>query len=134
MADKKQSPDPEEHITPEAPAPDIFGPPPAPPDLTAEAAVTLEKEGEAALREMGESLPDPSEVFIPPSVEGVPFDGVDVADATKEAEPTTEDNRQEWEKPIAELEAEQQKPRRGRAPKADKAEAAVPRKGRPPKE
>ena len=47
MADNKQPTAPEEHITPEAAAPDMPGPVPGP-DLTAEEAVTLEKEGKAA--------------------------------------------------------------------------------------
>ena len=49
-----------------------------------------------------------------------------------------EDTRAPWEKTQDELNAEQKKPRRGRPPKAEKADqpepgAAKPRKGRPPK-
>ena len=64
MADNKQPTDPEEHITPEAAAPDMPGPAPAP-DLTVGEAVTLEHEGKAALFEMGEALPDPGDVVVP---------------------------------------------------------------------
>ena len=49
-----------------------------------------------------------------------------------------EDTRQEWEKPIAEVEAEQKKPKRGHVQKAEKEtpsdeKAAKPRRGRPAK-
>ncbi len=118
MADNKQPTRPEEHITPEAAAPNMLGLVPGP-DLTAEEAVTLEQEGRAALHEMGESLPDPGDI----------------------PEPTTEEPAAEAKKPLANLEAEKSKPQRGRSPKVEKSgpsasepekslEAAKPRKSR----
>lgn len=129
MADNEQAKIPEEHITPEAAAPDMPGSAPVP-DLTTEEAAMLEHEGKAALFEMGESLPDPGDI----------------------PGPIPEAQKPEWERPLADLEAEKPTPRRGRPPKADKPgkaapapktekpkepgkmpEAAKPRRGRPAK-
>ena len=135
MADEKLNTGPEEHIPPEAISPDIPGN--SAPDivLTIEEAVALEKDGAAALFEIGEELPDPGSTTIPFPVESV---DLPVADVTNKADVTHEDARQEWEKPIAEIEAEKQKPRRSRTPKAEKAEpgdekALKPRKSHPAK-
>lgn len=134
MADEKLNTATEEAVIPETPTTEAPEEIPAP-NLTGAEAVTLEKEGEAALFEMGEELPDPGEAAIPPPVEEMDFVGAGGADKNN---PAAEDTRQEWEKPIAEIEAEKQKPRRGRAPKAEKSEpgdetAAKPRKSRPAK-
>lgn len=132
MEDEKMNIATEEAVMPEAPAMEAAEEIPAP-NLTDAEAVTLENEGKAALFEMGEALPDPGEAAIPPSAEEMDFVGAGGADKDN---PAAEDTRQEWEKPIAEIEAEKQKPRRGRAPKAEKPEradgkAAKPRKSRP---
>ena len=95
----------------------------------------LGKEEQAALFEMGGELPDPSSTTIPFPVESVDLPAADVMDQSNAAQ---EDTRQEWEKPIAEIEADQKKPKRGRAEKAEKetpdeGKAAKPRKSRPAK-
>ena len=135
MADNKQATGPEEHITPEAAAPDMPGPAPGP-DLTAGEAVTLEHEGKAALFEMGEALPDPGDVVVP-------FEKIDELIKERNAAAREAVEREEEAAPgnnDKTVEAEQPKPRRGRPPKADKAEpaapektaeAAKPRRGRP---
>ncbi|MEY8386499.1 DNA-binding protein, partial [Oscillospiraceae bacterium 38-13] len=113
-------------VTMEAPAPEEQRPePPAPeaPDtptppglevLTVEEQLILEHEGRAALFEMGEAIPDASEL-----------PGVTIPDPAKEG-------GQEWEKPQEAAEP----PRRGRRPKNKEAPAQgekPKRKGRPPK-
>ncbi|MEG1988828.1 MAG: ParB/RepB/Spo0J family partition protein [Oscillibacter sp.] len=134
MADEKLNTATEEAVIPETPDTEAREEIPAP-NLTDAEAVTLENEGKAALFEMGEELSDPSEAVIPPPAEEAAFAGAGGADRD---DPAVEDARQEWEKPIAEIEAEKQKPRRGRTPKAEKPEqvdekAAKPRKSRPAK-
>lgn len=125
----------QQHEQPEAPP---FEPDTPPPEMSGEEAAVLEAEGKAALFEMGEELPDPNEAAdIAPEVseeEQAPGPiSFEAAKAAKEAEAAApvvdapeveqgEDTRQEWEKPLAEVEAEQQPKRRGRPPKADKAE------------
>ena len=101
-----------------------------PPEVTAEEAAILEEEGKAALSEMGELFPDPGEVVIPADLtEQLLAEEKDskIA-AAREAEAAAakvpapeveqEDTRQEWEKPLDEVKAEQQPKRRGRPPKA----------------
>ncbi|WP_040661304.1 ParB/RepB/Spo0J family partition protein [Oscillibacter ruminantium] len=126
MADEKLNTATQETVIPEAPATDAPEEIPAP-NLTHAEAITLEKEGEA--------LPDPGEAVIPPPVEEMDFVGVG---GTEKGDPAAEDARQEWEKPIADIEAEQKKPKRGRVEKAEKEtpdeeKAAKPRKNRPAK-
>lgn len=132
MDENKQSPIPEEAAAPGVSDAEFPGASPAS-ELTDAEAVTLEKEEQSALFEMGEELPDPGSTTIPFPVESVDLPAADITD-----EPNTshEDTRQEWEKPIAEIEAEQKKPKRGRAEKAEKetpdeGKAAKPRKSRP---
>ena len=101
-------------------------------DLTLEEEVTLEQEGKAALFETGELFPEPGEIVIPADLTEQLLsekNGAKIA-AAKEAEAAAaetpapegqEDTRQEWEKPLDEIKAEQQPKRRGRPPKADKS-------------
>ena len=99
------------------------------PEMSTEEAAVLEAEGKAALLEMGEELPDPHEATdIAPEVsveeqatEQITIEAAAPAvDAPEEEQ--SEDTRQEWEKSLAEVEAEQQPKRRGRPLRADKAE------------
>ena len=131
MADNKQATGPEEHLPPEAPMSESFGPPPAP-DLT---APTPEKDGQAAPFEMGGAVPNPGDVVVSAEqIEAL------MAEGRAKARETVEKNEPPApeERPPAESDAEQKKPRRGRPSKEEKAtpegdKAAKPRKGRPPK-
>lgn len=116
MADNKQPTGPEERITPEAAAPDMPGPAPG---LTAEEEVTLEKEGKAALREMGESLPDLGDNVVPFAAAGAEKPGPDKADKPEKAAPAPE-----TEKPKEPEKPQEAKPHRGRPSKVDKAASA----------
>lgn len=134
MDENKQSPIPEKAVTPEVSGAEFPGASPSS-ELTDAEAAMLGKEEQAALFEMGEELPNPGEATIPPPVEEMDFVG---AGSANKDNPAAEDTRQEWEKPIAEIEAEKQKPRRSRTPKSEKAgaveeKAAKPRKSRPVK-
>ncbi len=129
MDENKQNPIPEE-----AAAPEFSSASPAS-ELTDVEAVMQEKEEQAALFEMGEEMPNPGSTTIPFPIESV---DLPVAEVTDQSDASNEDTRQEWEKPIAEIEAEQKKPKRGRAEKAEKEtpdeeKAAKPRKSRPAK-
>ena len=95
---------------------------PAPaPDLTEAEAAVLAHEGEAALREDGEVLPDPGSMDIPAPEHPdtvIPFESIsgqppEAAATEKAAEP---------EQPPEKLEQEARKPRKEKAVKADKAE------------
>ena len=105
-----------------------------PPEMTAEEVAALEQEDKTALSEKGEELPDPGEAGeIAPEaseevqpLEPISFEAFKAAQEAKtpavdmpQQEPP-EDNQQEWEKPLADIEAEQQTKRRGRPPKEDK--------------
>lgn len=114
-------------ITPDAPQET----PPAP-DLTDTEAATLAQEGEAALREDGEVLPDPGETDIPfPAAEDVvvPFEKINELvnerqAAAREAEaPVPEEQPPAQEQPVQEEKAPEpeKKARRGRPPKAEKS-------------
>lgn len=132
MDESKQSPIPEEAAAPEVSGAEFPGASSAS-EVPDTEAVMLEKKEQTALFEMGETLPDPGEAVIPPPAVEVDFAGAGGADRD---DPAAEDARQEWEKPIAEIEAEQKKPKRGRTPKAEKEmpseeKAAKPRKSRP---
>ena len=125
MADEKKNTGQDEPITSEAHSPDIPGDPPAP--------SVQKSEAEQGTIPGMEATSDPTKTVIDLSA---------ARKAAKQAErPTPEvkdDDREPWEKTSAELEAEQKKTRRGRPPKAEKAEpsepgAAKPRKGRPAK-
>lgn len=129
MADEKKNAGSKEPIVPEAPSPDIPGDPPAP-------HVPEPEVEQGTIPGMGE-VTDASKTVIDLSA---------ARKAAKQAEKSAPegeklnepDDREPWEKTSAELEAEQKKPRRGRPPKAEKAEqsepgAAKPRKGRPAK-
>ena len=110
-----EAPAPEEQ-RPEPPAPEAPGvpTPPRPEVLTVEEQLILEHEGQAALLEMGEAIPDASELS-----------GVTIPAPAKEG-------GQEWEKPQEQPEP----PRRGRRPKNKEAPAQgekPKRKGRLPK-
>ena len=125
MADAKQDGGIAEHIQPEAPA--------APPDtgpsdvvVDADKIDELMAQQRAAAREKVEQEEPPAPEVDAPTV------------GRSEDAPPAPDDRQEWEKTSDELAEEQKKPRRGRPPKAEKAEpgdekAAKPRRGRPPK-
>ncbi len=116
MDENKQRPIPEEAVAQGVSGAKFPGASPAS-ELTDAEAVMLENEGEAALFETGEALPDPGEAVIPPPAEEMDFVG---AGRTEKSDPAAEDARQECEKPIAEIEAEQKKAKRGRIPKAEK--------------
>jgi len=91
-----------------------------PPEMTAEETVILEDEGKAALLEMGEELPDvgeaaeifpdiSEEVQSPEPIYSEAFKvAQEAASAETPAPEEQEDTRQEWEKPVAEIEAERQ--------------------------
>ena len=144
MAKEKNPLEPEVNPFPASATPETPGSPPIP-DLTDEEKVILEKEGQAALFEMGESIPDPGDVVVPfdkiselmkernaaareaveqeePPAPGAGISTEEYSGAIPGDAPAGPDTRQEWEKPQAEAEAEEKKPRRGRPPKADKAE------------
>ncbi len=152
--EKKTTPAPEEQ-RPEPPAPEAPGvpTPPGPEVLTVEEQLILEHEGRAALFEMGEAIPDASElpgVTIPdppapepeaqgvisgmegpPSPENKVIDLSSVRAGQEQTDPAKEGG-QEWEKPQEQPEP----PRRGRRPKNKEAPAQgekPKRKGRPPK-
>ena len=109
MADETKIPGTvEEPAPPEAAAPETPGGPPAPEQLEQE-----------AIPGMGEENPAPA---------GKVSDLSDVRAAGSEKS----DARQEWEIPIAELEAQQQKPKRGRAPKAKTEDKGDPGKADKP--
>lgn len=134
MDENKQSPIPEEAAFSEVSGAEFAGASPAS-ELTDAEAVMLEKEAQAALFEMGEKLPDPGSTTIPFPVESV---DLPVADVPDKADAAHEDTRQEWERPTAEVDAEQKKSKRSRAQKAEKEtpdeeKAAKPRKSRPAK-
>ena len=136
MAENKQAPGPDEHA-----APEIVDAAPAP-ELTAEEAVILEQEGQAALFEMGESLPD-----APGTFDELPHEAPDhvvpFAAAAEKAAPMKEEKT---EKPAPE--AAMDKPKetekaktsaKGKTEKAEKPKekkeqgATKPRKNRPGK-
>jgi len=135
MADEKKSTGPEEPIATETPSPDSPGDPPAPP-----APEKAAEQGVISGMDNGPAQPGPGDVVVD-------FDKINelmakrrtaARDAVEHEETPALDDRESWEKTSAELEAEQKKPRRGRPPKAEKAEpsepgTAKPRKGRPAK-
>ena len=141
--EKKTTPAPEEQ-RPEPPAPETpdAPTPPGPEVLTVEEQLILEHEGRAALFEMGEAIPDASELpgmTIPdppapepeaqgviPGMEGPPPPENKVIDlssvragAGQEQTDPAKEGGQEWEKPQEEPEP----PRRGRRPKSKEAPA-----------
>ncbi len=146
-APEEQRPEPPEPETLDAPTP------PGLEVLTVEEQLILEHEGQAALFEMGEAIPDASElpgVTIPdlpalepeaqgviPGMEGPPSPENKVIDlssvrAGQEQTDPVKEGGQEWEKPQEQPEP----PRRGRRPKNKEAPAQgekPKRKGRPPK-
>ena len=141
MADDKKNIGPEVEMPTEAPAP---GGPGSDPVLTAEEAAILEHEGQAALFEMGEFVPDPPEPFAgaPHMTEPVAADPapaekaapsgkvVDFAAAREEAEkdkaPKQKAPKQKTTEPKDKAAAKASK---GRPAKADKA---APDKAKPP--
>ena len=137
--EKKTTPAPEEQ-RPEPPAPEAPGvpTPPGPEVLTVEEQLILEHEGRAALFEMGEAIPDASElpgVTIPdppaPANKVIDLSSVRAGAGQEQTDPAKEGG-QEWEKPQEAAEP----PRRGRRPKNKEAPAQgekPKRKGRPPK-
>ena len=164
MEEKKNIPTVEgEAITPEAPAADIPGTDAPSPDLTAgappqeQAGVTVYEPGDvvvsfdkieelmaerrAAARDTVEQAePAAPEVAAPVVEQAEP----PTPEAPAPGQPEKAAEQAQEEKPQEEVAAEQKKPRRGRPPKAEKAEqaateadkeqtAAKPRRGRPPK-
>ena len=98
--------------------------------------------------------PEQTEQAVIPGMDGGPAPSgkvIDLSDVRAEADKTgpeappeqgaagsvTEYTKQEWERPLEEIEAEQKKPRRGRPPKADRATPEAgekkPGRGRTPK-
>lgn len=123
--------------------------PPAP-DLTDAEAVTLAHEGEAALFEMGEVLPDPGELNVPvPDAPDtvIPFE--DISGKAQEQEKSEQEPEQQppeqGEQPKPEVEKadkpdadkapaqEAKKPGKTKAAKADKAPAKEPKPEKQPK-
>ena len=102
----------------------------------------------------GPPAPEQTEQAVIPGMDGGPAPSgkvIDLSDVRAEAGksgpeappeqgaagPVTEYTKQEWERPLEEIEAEQKKPRRGRPPKADRAAPEAgekkPGRGRAPK-
>jgi hypothetical protein len=108
MDENKQSPIPEEVAAQEVSGAEFPGASPAF-ELTDAEAVMLGKEEQAALFEMGEELPNPGSTTIPSPVESV---DLPAADVIEQSDAANEDTRQEGEKTIADIEAEQKKPKR----------------------
>ena len=102
----------------------------------------------------GPPAPEQTEQAVIPGMDGGPAPSgkvIDLSDVRAEADKSgpeappeqgaagsvTEYTKQEWERPLAEIEAEQKKPRRGRPPKADRAAPEAgekkPGRGRTPK-
>ena len=109
MADETKTPGTgEQPAPPGAAAPETPGGPPAP-----------EQPDQAVISGMGEDGPAPA---------GKVIDLSDVRAAGRE----NGEGRQEWEIPIAELEAEKQKPKRGRAPKTKAQDKGDPSKADKP--
>ena len=151
MADEKLNPGHREQIkldisgTP--PAPDLTGkgPPapepggpaePRPGDVVVDTSKIdeLMAKRRAAAREAVEQQPDiPGEGDKSSEAPG-PADKGDVPPAP-EQDTRPEAEKEPWERPLADLEAEQKKPRRGRPPKnKDGPEAEKPKRGRKPKD
>lgn len=116
---------PDADILPESPQPEQTEAPPfgadnQPSEVTAEEAAILPKESKAA----DITTDSPKEVQAPEPISFEEFKAAQEAAAEmpspQQEQPTEEDTRQEWEKPLAEIEAEQQPKRRGRPPKEDK--------------
>ncbi len=112
------------NATPEAPG----GPPPPAPEQTEQAVIPGMDGG-----------PAPSGKVIDLSDVRAEADksGPDAPPEQGAAGSVTEYTKQEWERPLEEIEAEQKKPRRGRPPKADRAAPEAgekkPGRGRAPK-
>ncbi len=119
MADETKT-----NATPEAPG----GPPPPAPEQT-EQAVIPGMDGGPALSGKVIDLSDVRAEADKSGPEAPPEQGA--------AGSVTEYTKQEWERPLEEIEAEQKKPRRGRPPKADRATPEAgekkPGRGRTPK-
>ena len=117
MADETKT-----NATPEAPG----GPPPPAPEQTEQAVIPGMDGGPAP---SGKVI-DLSDVRAEADKTGpeAPAPG-DAPPEQGAAGSVTEYTKQEWERPLEEIEAEQKKPRRGRPPKADRA---APSKGAPP--
>ena len=119
MADETKT-----NATPEAPG----GPPPPAPEQTEQAVIPGMDGG-----------PAPSGKVIDLSDVRAEADktGPDVPPEQGAAGSVTEYTKQEWERPLEEIEAERKKPRRGRPPKADRAAPEAgekkPGRGRAPK-
>lgn len=119
MADETKT-----NATPEAPG----GPPPPAPEQTEQAVIPGMDGG-----------PAPSGKVIDLSDVRAEADksGPDAPPEQGAAGSVTEYTKQEWERPLEEIEAEQKKPRRGRPPKADRAAPEAgekkPGRGRTPK-
>ena len=109
MADETKT-----NATPEAPG----GPPPPAPEQTEQAVIPGMDGGPTP---SGKVI-DPSDVRAEADKTGpeAPAPG-DVPSEQGAAGSVTEYTKQEWERPLEEIEAEQKKPRRGRPPKADRA-------------
>ena len=119
MADETKT-----NVTPEAPG----GPPPPAPEQTEQAVIPGMDGGPAPSGKVID-LSDVRAEAGKTGPEAPPEQGA--------AGSVTEYTKQEWERPLEEIEAEQKKPRRGRPPKADRAAPEAgekkPGRGRAPK-
>ena len=143
MADEKQNTGQGEQIKLDIsgapPAPDLTGegpPAPEPGDVVVDVGKIdeLMAKRRAAAREAVEQQPDiPGNGNKAPEAPG-PADKGDVPPAP-EQDTRPEAEKEPWERPLADLEEEQKKPRRGRPLKnKDGPEAEKPKRGRPPKD
>jgi ParB/RepB/Spo0J family partition protein len=107
--------------------PKVDKPGPEEPALTVEEAAILEHEGQAALFEMGEAVPDPGGMDVPPPPEAEAPDAGKVVDFAaahgKREKDKAPDKTAEGKETAA--------PRRGRPPKADKAAPGKGQQSRP---
>lgn len=144
MADKKEKTGPEEHTLSDAPITETPDGSPAPENITEQVTTPDTGKGHdlsVTVIDLGEARRAMEQVEPSAPEAGTPAEGH--SGPAQPGEPMGPDNREPWEKTSAEIEAEQKKPRKGRPPKAEKAEhsgadgkepkAAGPRKGRPVK-
>ena len=143
MANEKLNPGQGEQIkldiSGESPGPDLTGegpPAPEPGDVVVDTSKIdeLMAKRRAAAREAVEQQADiPGEGDKAPEAPGPADKGADPPAPEQDTRPEAE--KEPWERPLTDLEAEQKKPRRGRPPKnKDGPEADKPKRGRKPKD
>lgn len=142
----------EEQTVPATTSTEIAGDIPAP-EISTEEAAALAHEGEAALKEMGkaeiepptpldivgEHIPDPGDIVVPfdkineiVSGKTATTKETEKASSADKEESQSEDTRQEWEKPLEEIEQENKYKSKSRQPKA--TEKADKKSARPAKQ